>query len=105
MPYFPTFALDGLKEGLDCYPTFFASNLKGICHNVTLYMPCLIAHEHSDGCIFLICNCVHSNKLHYCEKLWYKAMLGHVDLPKNFKNANKILCFLTFDMAYLQGVE
>ncbi len=30
---------DDSEQGLDCYPAFFASDLKGTCHNVTLYMP------------------------------------------------------------------
>jgi hypothetical protein len=40
---------DDSERGLDCYPAFFASDLKGTCHKVTLYMPYCVAHEHSDG--------------------------------------------------------
>jgi len=29
----------------------------------------------------------------------------HINLPKKFNNADRILCFLTFDMVCLQGVE
>lgn len=38
---------------------------------------------------------------------WLRFMpfVKHVNLPKKFNNANRVLCFLTFDMLCLQGME